>query len=40
MNGLWDLVRYERSDVQMPGRTVPEVFLNAVKARADRVWMR
>ena len=40
MNGLWDLVRYERNDVQMPGRTVPEVFLNAAKARADRVWMR
>ena len=40
MNGLWDLVRYERSDAQMPGRTVPEVFLNAAKARADRVWMR
>jgi len=41
MNGLWDLARYERrGDAETPGETVAEVFLNAVRARGDRIWLR
>lgn len=41
MNGLWDLAREADTPVpQTPGRTVAEVFLNAVRERGDRVWMR
>ena len=41
MSGLWELSRYERrTEVLTPGDTVPQIFLNAVKARGDRVWMR
>ncbi|MBK9364338.1 MAG: long-chain fatty acid--CoA ligase [Rubrivivax sp.] len=41
MSGLWELARYERRDaVLMPGDTIPQLFLNAVKARGDKVWMR
>ena len=41
MTGLWDLAKYEpRTEVLTPGDTLPELFLNAVKARGDKVWMR
>jgi long-chain acyl-CoA synthetase len=41
MTGLWELTRWERrTEVLMPGDTVPHLFLNAVKARGDKVWMR
>jgi long-chain acyl-CoA synthetase len=34
MTGLWDLAKYEpRTEVLTPGDTLPELFLNAVKAR-------
>ncbi|MCE2657822.1 MAG: long-chain fatty acid--CoA ligase [Rubrivivax sp.] len=41
MSGLWELAHYETgTGVMTPGNTVPEIFLNAVKARGDQVWMR
>jgi long-chain acyl-CoA synthetase len=41
MTGLWDLATYQRrTEVLTPGDTLPALFLNAVKARGDRVWMR
>jgi long-chain acyl-CoA synthetase len=41
MNGLWDLARVADTPVpRTPGQTVAEVFLNAVRERGDRVWMR
>jgi long-chain acyl-CoA synthetase len=41
MSGLWELSKYERNTtVLTPGDTIPQLFLNAVKARGDRVWMR
>ena len=41
MSGLWELATYERrTDVLMAGDTIPQLFLNAVKARGDKVWMR
>ncbi|NWG74399.1 MAG: long-chain fatty acid--CoA ligase [Rubrivivax sp.] len=41
MNGLWNLAREADTPVpQTPGRTVAEVFLNAVRERGERVWMR
>ena len=41
MSGLWELTKYERNaTVLTPGDTIPAMFLNAVKARGDRVWMR
>ena len=41
MSGLWELSRYERNTaVLTAGETMPQIFLNAVKARGDRVWMR
>ena len=41
MSGLWELSRYERNPaVLTAGDTIPQIFLNAVKARGDRVWMR
>ncbi|MBL8331588.1 MAG: AMP-binding protein, partial [Rubrivivax sp.] len=41
MSGLWELATYEpRRDVLTPGDTLPTMFLNAVKARGDKVWMR
>ena len=41
MSGLWELAKYERrTEVILPGDTIPQLFLNAVKARGDKVWMR
>ncbi|ODU09766.1 MAG: fatty-acid--CoA ligase [Rubrivivax sp. SCN 71-131] len=41
MSGLWDLATFEqRSGAMTPGETLPELFLNAVQARGDAVWMR
>lgn len=41
MSGLWELSRYERrTEVLTPGDTIPQLYLNAVKARGDKVWMR
>ena len=41
MTGLWDLATWERrTEVLTPGDTLPQLFLNAVKARGDRVWLR
>ena len=41
MSGLWELAKYERrTEVITPGDTLPQLYLNAVKARGDRVWMR
>ncbi len=41
MSGLWELTRYEpRTELRMAGDTLPALFHNAVKARADKVWMR
>ena len=41
MKGLWDLVDYEHAaGPTLPGETVPEVFVHAVRERGDRVWMR
>ena len=41
MNGLWNLARDAgRTERVVPGATVPEVFVNAVRERGDRVWMR
>jgi long-chain acyl-CoA synthetase len=38
---LWELARFERNTaVMVPGDTIPEVFLHAVRMRSDRVWMR
>ncbi|MDM0045102.1 long-chain fatty acid--CoA ligase [Variovorax dokdonensis] len=39
--GLWDTAGIQpRTDIAVPGETIPEVFWNAVDARADQVWMR
>jgi long-chain acyl-CoA synthetase len=41
MSGLWELAKYERrTEAILPGDTIPQLFLNAVKARGDKVWMR
>ena len=41
MSGLWNLATVERrSGVLTPGDTLPQLFLNAVAARGDAVWMR
>ncbi len=41
MSGLWELTKYERrTEVLTAGDTIPQLFLNAVKARGDKVWMR
>ena len=41
MSNLWNLSHIQpRTDVVVPGETIPEVFWNAVKARGDRVWLR
>jgi long-chain acyl-CoA synthetase len=41
MSGLWELATYERrTEVRMAGETLPQLYLNAVKARGDKVWMR
>ncbi|MGJ7511736.1 AMP-dependent synthetase/ligase [Variovorax sp. GT1P44] len=39
--GLWDLDHLQpRLDVVVPGDTIPAMFWNAVRMRADKVWMR
>jgi len=41
MPKLWDLAMSPPSaDVRVPGETIPAVFWNAVRARAEQVWMR
>ncbi len=41
MSGLWELTKWERhTEVLTAGDTIPQMFLNAVQARGDRVWMR
>jgi long-chain acyl-CoA synthetase len=41
MSNLWDLTHIQpRTEVVLPGDTVPELFWNAVAARGDAVWMR
>lgn len=39
--GLWDLGHLQpRTDIAVPGDTIPAVFWNAVELRGDAVWMR
>ncbi|WP_225782733.1 long-chain fatty acid--CoA ligase [Xenophilus sp. Marseille-Q4582] len=39
--GLWDLAHLQpRTDIVVPGDTLPAVFWHAAEQRADRVWMR
>ncbi|MDN4591471.1 long-chain fatty acid--CoA ligase [Xenophilus aerolatus] len=39
--GLWDLGHLQpRTDIAVPGDTIPAVFWNAVDLRGDAVWMR
>ena len=39
--GLWDLDHLQpRQNIAIPGDTIPAMFWNAAKARADEVWMR
>ncbi|MBS0429179.1 MAG: long-chain fatty acid--CoA ligase [Proteobacteria bacterium] len=39
--GLWDLGHLQpRTDIAVPGDTIPAVFWNAVELRNDAVWMR
>ena len=41
MSNLWTLTKFEPSTaVLMPGRTIPEVFWNAVAKRGPNIWMR
>jgi long-chain acyl-CoA synthetase len=41
MTVLWDTSRIQpRTDIVVPGQTLPEVFLNAVTQRGDQVWLR
>lgn len=41
MKGLWDTQHIQpRTDVVVPGETIPAVFWNAVAQRGDQVWMR
>jgi long-chain acyl-CoA synthetase len=41
MTVLWDMSRIQpRTDIVVPGNTVPEVFWNAVAQRAGAVWLR
>jgi long-chain acyl-CoA synthetase len=41
MSNLWDLSNIQpRTDVVMPGETMPALFWNAVRARGPNVWMR
>ncbi|MCZ2292890.1 MAG: AMP-binding protein, partial [Burkholderiales bacterium] len=41
MSGLWELASFQpRAGVLTPGDTLPQLFLNAVAARGDAVWMR
>ncbi|VTY36122.1 Long-chain-fatty-acid--CoA ligase FadD15 [Xylophilus ampelinus] len=39
--GLWDLGQLQpRTDIAVPGDTIPAVFWNAVELRGDAVWLR
>ena len=39
--GLWDLAHLQpRTEVVVPGDTIPAVFWKAVELRRDKVWMR
>ncbi|WP_431274144.1 AMP-dependent synthetase/ligase [Variovorax ureilyticus] len=39
--GLWDMSHIQpRRDIVVPGETIPAMFWNAARMRADRVWMR
>ena len=41
MSVLWDTSRLQpRSDIQMAGETIPDIFWNAVQARGPRRMMR
>ena len=41
MSNLWDLSHIQpREDIVVPGETMPQVFLNAVKLRGDKTFMR
>ncbi|RZU01018.1 AMP-dependent synthetase/ligase [Rivibacter subsaxonicus] len=41
MSNLWDLSHIQpRADIVIPGETIPALFLNAVTARGDRIFMR
>jgi len=41
VSGLWELARFERgTEVRMAGDTLPQLFRNAARARAGKVWMR
>lgn len=41
MQGLWDTQHIQpRSEIVLPGETIPAQFWNAVAARGDQVWMR
>ncbi|MBS0455243.1 MAG: long-chain fatty acid--CoA ligase [Proteobacteria bacterium] len=41
MKGLWDTEHIQpRTDIVLPGETVPALFWNAVAARGQNVWMR
>ena len=41
MSKLWDLSSIQpRTDVVVPGDTIPAMFWNAVQQRGDQVWMR
>ena len=41
MQGLWDTSNVKpRTDIIIAGDTLPAMFLNAVAARRDKVWMR
>ncbi|MEJ8811666.1 long-chain fatty acid--CoA ligase [Variovorax ureilyticus] len=39
--GLWDMSHIQpRRDIVVPGETIPAMFWNAARMRADKVWMR
>ncbi|MBS0342087.1 MAG: long-chain fatty acid--CoA ligase [Proteobacteria bacterium] len=41
MKGLWDTEHIQpRTDIVLPGETIPALFWNAAAARGQRVWMR
>ena len=41
MTGLWDTRRIQpRTEIVVPGGTVPRLFCNAVASRGDQVWLR
>ena len=41
LKGLWDTEHIQpRTDIVLPGETIPALFWNAAAARGQRVWMR